>query len=168
MKSCHPDLSGNDPETTNFCIFINEVYTVGSILNFLNFKLWGKCCWSFVLCFYWELTIAVQVLSDPVQRRIYDEIHGYSLTSINPFLDDSSPRDHAFVDEFSCIGNCSLIHCYLNYFYEHMMSPSLLRKKNYGSHQYFFHRETIFQQEILFVLMFSTIRSRKRRDKNVW
>ncbi|KAG4981328.1 hypothetical protein JHK82_034568 [Glycine max] len=76
MKSCHPDLSGNDPETTNFCIFINEVYTV---------------------------------LSDPVQRRIYDEIHGYSLTSINPFLDDSSPRDHAFVDEFSCIGckNCA-------------------------------------------------------------
>ncbi|BAT92375.1 uncharacterized protein HKW66_Vig0219720 [Vigna angularis] len=76
MKSCHPDLSGNDPETTNFCIFINEVYTV---------------------------------LSDPIQRRIYDEIHGYSLTSINPFLDDSSPRDHAFVDEFSCIGckNCA-------------------------------------------------------------
>ncbi|KAL5151716.1 Chaperone protein dnaJ C76, chloroplastic [Glycine soja] len=76
MKSCHPDLSGNDPETTNFCMFINEVYTV---------------------------------LSDPVQRMIYDEIHGYSLTSINPFLDDSSPRDHAFVDEFSCIGckNCA-------------------------------------------------------------
>ncbi|XP_027926452.1 chaperone protein dnaJ C76, chloroplastic-like isoform X2 [Vigna unguiculata] len=70
MKSCHPDLSGNDPETTNFCMFINEVYTV---------------------------------LSDPIQRRIYDEIHGYSLTSINPFLDDSSPRDHVFVDEFSCI-----------------------------------------------------------------
>ncbi|KAL2331616.1 hypothetical protein Fmac_019197 [Flemingia macrophylla] len=76
MKSCHPDLSGNDPETTNFCMFINEVYTV---------------------------------LSDPIQRRIYDEIHGYSLTSINPFLDDSSPRDQAFVDEFSCIGckNCA-------------------------------------------------------------
>lgn len=29
MKSCHPDLSGNDPETTNFCMFINEVYAVG-------------------------------------------------------------------------------------------------------------------------------------------
>lgn len=28
MKSCHPDLSGNDPDTTNFCMFINEVYTV--------------------------------------------------------------------------------------------------------------------------------------------
>lgn len=44
------------------------------------------------------------MLSDPVQRMIYDEIHGYALTAINPFLDDSSPKDHAFVDEFSCIG----------------------------------------------------------------
>lgn len=50
------------------------------------------------------LTIAVQVLSDPVQRMVYDDIHGYSLTSINPFLDDSAPKDHVFVDEFSCIG----------------------------------------------------------------
>ncbi|KAL2328037.1 hypothetical protein Fmac_021464 [Flemingia macrophylla] len=80
MKACHPDLSGNDPETTNFCTFINEVYGV---------------------------------LSDPIQRMIYDEIHGYSLTSINPFLDDSSPKDHVFVDEFSCIGckNCSNVAC---------------------------------------------------------
>uniref|UniRef100_A0A7C9DXL0 J domain-containing protein n=1 Tax=Opuntia streptacantha TaxID=393608 RepID=A0A7C9DXL0_OPUST len=76
MKACHPDLSGDDPETTNFCKFINEVYAV---------------------------------LSDPVQRMVYDEIHGYSLTAINPFLDDSSPKDHVFVDEFSCIGckNCA-------------------------------------------------------------
>ncbi|KAI4333832.1 hypothetical protein L6164_018593 [Bauhinia variegata] len=76
MKACHPDLSGDDPEITNFCMFINEVY---------------------------------EVLSDPVQRMVYDEIHGYSLTSINPFLDDSSPKDHVFVDEFSCIGckNCA-------------------------------------------------------------
>ncbi|CAN1759015.1 Chaperone protein dnaJ C76, chloroplastic [Linum perenne] len=75
MKACHPDLSGDDPETTNFCMFINEVY---------------------------------EVLSDPVQRMVYDEIHGYALSGINPFLDDS-PRDHAFVDEFSCIGckNCA-------------------------------------------------------------
>ncbi|CAL0323485.1 unnamed protein product [Lupinus luteus] len=43
MKACHPDLSGNDPETTNICTFINEVYAV---------------------------------LSDPVQRMVYDEIHG--------------------------------------------------------------------------------------------
>ncbi|KAJ1441870.1 DnaJ domain containing protein [Sesbania bispinosa] len=80
MKACHPDLSGNDPETTNFCMFINEVYAV---------------------------------LSDPVQRMIYDEIHGYSLTSVNPFLDDSSPKDHVFVDEFSCIGckNCANVAC---------------------------------------------------------
>lgn len=76
MKACHPDLSGDDPETTNFCKFINEVYGV---------------------------------LSDPVQRMVYDEIHGYSLTATNPFMDESSPRDHVFVDEFSCIGckNCA-------------------------------------------------------------
>ncbi|XP_076931365.1 chaperone protein dnaJ C76, chloroplastic-like isoform X1 [Bidens hawaiensis] len=76
MKSCHPDLSGNDPETTNFCMFINEVY---------------------------------EVLSDPAQRMVYDEIHGYALTAINPFLDDAYPKDHVFVDEFSCIGckNCA-------------------------------------------------------------
>ncbi|ONK68283.1 uncharacterized protein A4U43_C05F9640 [Asparagus officinalis] len=76
MKACHPDLSGDNPEITHFCMFINEVY---------------------------------EVLSDPVQRRVYDEIHGYALTAINPFLDDTAPRDHAFVDEFSCIGckNCA-------------------------------------------------------------
>ncbi|KAL5793590.1 hypothetical protein ACOSP7_002184 [Xanthoceras sorbifolium] len=76
MKACHPDLSGNDPETTNFCMFINDVYAV---------------------------------LSDPVQRMVYDEIHGYALTAINPFLDDSITKDHVFVDEFSCIGckNCA-------------------------------------------------------------
>ncbi|XP_009593763.1 uncharacterized protein LOC107785583 [Nicotiana tabacum] len=76
MKACHPDLSGDDPETTNFCMFINEVY---------------------------------EILSDPVQRRVYDEIHGYTATAINPFLSDSSTKDHVFVDEFSCIGckNCA-------------------------------------------------------------
>ncbi|AEC10164.1 putative 3Fe-4S ferredoxin, DnaJ domain, 4Fe-4S ferredoxin-type, iron-sulfur binding protein [Arabidopsis thaliana] len=76
MKSCHPDLSGNDPETTNFCMFINDIY---------------------------------EILSDPVQRMVYDEIHGYTVTAINPFLDDSTPRDHVFVDEFACIGckNCA-------------------------------------------------------------
>lgn len=76
MKACHPDLSGNDTDTTNFCMFINDVY---------------------------------EVLSDPVQRMVYDEIHGFALTAINPFLDDSCPKDHAFVDEFSCIGckNCA-------------------------------------------------------------
>ncbi|KAK8607121.1 hypothetical protein V6N13_052867 [Hibiscus sabdariffa] len=80
MKACHPDISGNDPETTNFCMFINEVYGV---------------------------------LSDPVQRMVYDEIHGYALTAINPFVDDSAPKDHVFVDEFSCIGckNCANVAC---------------------------------------------------------
>lgn len=76
MKACHPDLAGENAETTTFCMFINEVY---------------------------------EVLSDPVQRMIYDEINGYSLTSINPFLDIFRPQDHVFVDEFSCIGckNCA-------------------------------------------------------------
>lgn len=76
MKACHPDLTGNDAETTNFCMFVNEVY---------------------------------EVLSDPAQRLVYDEIHGYAATAINPFLDESSPKDHVFVDEFSCIGckNCA-------------------------------------------------------------
>ncbi|KAG6526924.1 chaperone protein dnaJ C76, chloroplastic-like [Zingiber officinale] len=76
MKSCHPDLSGNDPDINSFCMFINEVYGV---------------------------------LSDPVQRMVYDEIHGYAATAMNPFLDDSAPKDHTFVDEFCCIGckNCA-------------------------------------------------------------
>ncbi|CAA6673018.1 unnamed protein product [Spirodela intermedia] len=76
MKSCHPDLSGNDPETNNFCMFINEVYAV---------------------------------LSDPVQRMVYDDIHGYSATATNPFMSETTTKDHAFVDEFSCIGckNCA-------------------------------------------------------------
>lgn len=39
-----------------------------------------------------------------MQRRVYDEIHGYALTAINPFMDASSSKDHVFVDEFSCIG----------------------------------------------------------------
>ncbi|TQE05535.1 hypothetical protein C1H46_008870 [Malus baccata] len=69
---------GDNPDTTNFYIFISEVY---------------------------------EVFSDPVQRMVYDEIHGYALTPINPFLDDSASRDHAFVDEFSCIGckNCASV-----------------------------------------------------------
>lgn len=46
----------------------------------------------------------MQVLSDPVQRMVYDEIHGYALTAINPFVDNTAPKDHTFVDEFSCIG----------------------------------------------------------------
>ena len=33
MKACHPDLSGDDPESTDFCKFINEVYEVGLVKN---------------------------------------------------------------------------------------------------------------------------------------
>ncbi|KAG0585150.1 hypothetical protein KC19_3G262100 [Ceratodon purpureus] len=77
MKTCHPDLSGNSQDATDFCMFINEVY---------------------------------EVLSDPEQRMVYDEINGYALTSVNPFLNPrGQERDHAFVDEFTCIGckNCA-------------------------------------------------------------
>lgn len=48
----------------------------------------------------------VQVLSDPDQRAIYDEINGFTLTSQNPFFNTTLERDQAFVDEFSCIGEC--------------------------------------------------------------
>ncbi|KAL5054199.1 hypothetical protein RYX36_034881 [Vicia faba] len=33
-----------------------------------------------------------EVLSDPVHHRVYSDIHGYSLTSINSFADDSTPN----------------------------------------------------------------------------
>jgi hypothetical protein len=46
----------------------------------------------------------MQVLTDPVQRAVYDEIHGYAVTATNPFLDESALRDHVFVYEFSSIG----------------------------------------------------------------
>ena len=45
-----------------------------------------------------------QVLSDPDMRAIYDEMNGYAATGVNPFSDTRHERDHAFVDEFSCIG----------------------------------------------------------------
>ncbi|RWW23354.1 hypothetical protein BHE74_00008251 [Ensete ventricosum] len=52
------------------------------------------------------------VLSDPIQRMVYDEIHGYAATAINPFFDDSASKDHAFVDEFSCIGMWNCYPCF--------------------------------------------------------
>ena len=48
------------------------------------------------------------MLSDPDQRTVYDEINGYSVTAANPFLSSEQERDHAFVDEFSCIGEILL------------------------------------------------------------
>lgn len=44
------------------------------------------------------------MLSDPVQRAAYDEIHGYMATATNPFFDSNASKDHVFVDEFTCIG----------------------------------------------------------------
>ncbi|GJP52991.1 hypothetical protein CLOM_g12141, partial [Closterium sp. NIES-68] len=50
-----------------------------------------------------------EVLSDPEMRLVYDEIKGYSLTSVNPFVDNRHEKDQVFVDEFTCIGckNCA-------------------------------------------------------------
>jgi len=45
-----------------------------------------------------------QVLSNQAQPAVYDEILGYTTTAINPFFDDSAPKDQVFVDEFTCIG----------------------------------------------------------------
>lgn len=178
MKECHPDLSGDDPDTTNFCMFVNEVYEVRvQIQRMLNselpitkatnkdgyinyeqgrriyyiitengqksFQLQRSCPsqkllrpigYHHQIQFFMSLVgfsnrtkknlgdpyltprenvasrplsqmaAKWQVLSDPVQRMVYDEIHGYALTAINPFMDDSSTKDLAFVDEFSCIG----------------------------------------------------------------
>lgn len=34
MKACHPDLSGNNPDSTDFCMFVNEIYEV-LVLSYL-------------------------------------------------------------------------------------------------------------------------------------
>ena len=46
---------------------------------------------------------------DPRARALYDEIAGFSLDSVNPFLDTSFEADQVFVDEITCIGcrNCN-------------------------------------------------------------
>eukprot|EP00850_Spirogloea_muscicola_P022025 SM000273S10235 [mRNA] locus=s273:90454:92963:+ [translate_table: standard] len=49
-----------------------------------------------------------EVLSDPEMRMVYDEINGYNLTAVNPFVDTRHERNLAFVDEFSCIGELSM------------------------------------------------------------
>lgn len=71
------------------------------ILRFCNKIPCALLCFGFSLVGY---GVVLQILSDPVQRMVYDEIHGYAVTATNPFLDDSSPKDHVFVDEFACIG----------------------------------------------------------------
>jgi len=85
-----------------------------------------KILFNLFVYVYSKLIIAVQVLSDPIQRMIYDEIHGYSLTSINPFLDESSPKDHVFVDEFSCIGTVSHSRNYTVILYVHIVVHTLI------------------------------------------
>jgi hypothetical protein len=89
-------------------MFINEVYSVRATSQFFTFTQFLFCS---EICHCTELTWGVeeQVLSDPAQRAVYDEIHGYTATAINPFFDDSAPKDQVFVDEFTCIGICSSV-----------------------------------------------------------
>lgn len=47
MKSCHPDLSGDDPDVTNFCMFINEVYAV-------RFTMLSSEHGYFLINFFWD------------------------------------------------------------------------------------------------------------------
>ena len=89
MKVCHPDLSGDDPDVTNFCMFINEVYSVRATSQVFTFmyaacKMFSLCS---EICHCTELTWGVegQVLSDPAQRAVYDEIQVHS-DSNKPFL----------------------------------------------------------------------------------
>lgn len=56
MKECHPDLSGDHPDVTNFCMFINEVYSVRAcnhVLNLCTLRakrfLIGYCFWNLSL-----------------------------------------------------------------------------------------------------------------------
>lgn len=59
MKACHPDLSGNDPDTTNFCMFINDVYEVRCHLAMKCLEICvRKHVFSF-LCFFGNWTMAV-------------------------------------------------------------------------------------------------------------
>ena len=41
----------------------------------------------------------MQTLSDPDARAMYDAIAGFSVESVNPFVDTSFPADQVFVDE---------------------------------------------------------------------
>jgi hypothetical protein len=48
MKSCHPDLSGNHPESTDFCMCVNEIYEVP--------------CQDFTQSFYYLSLLQIQML----------------------------------------------------------------------------------------------------------
>lgn len=43
MKTCHPDLSGNSSDSTDFCIFINEIYEVLVVAFSLGFRIGTLC-----------------------------------------------------------------------------------------------------------------------------
>lgn len=52
-----------------------------------------------------------ETLADPAQRAVYDDMAGFSLDAVNPFLETAYTSDRAFVDELSCIGcwNCASV-----------------------------------------------------------
>ena len=65
MKACHPDLSGDDPDVTNFCMFINEVYSVRAIMH-AACKMFSFCS---EICHCTKLTCRVQAQASlPVQN----------------------------------------------------------------------------------------------------
>jgi curved DNA-binding protein CbpA len=51
MKECHPDLSGDHPDVTNFCMFINEVYSVRACNQVLNLCTLRARCFLIGYCF---------------------------------------------------------------------------------------------------------------------
>lgn len=62
MKACHPDLSGNDPDVTNFCMFINEVYSVRARNQILNLCMLFPKKNMLAVCkmsYYFEIFIAL-------------------------------------------------------------------------------------------------------------
>uniref|UniRef100_A0A804NE01 J domain-containing protein n=1 Tax=Zea mays TaxID=4577 RepID=A0A804NE01_MAIZE len=68
MKSCHPDLSGNDPDVTNFCMFINEVYTFGELLIVSYPHLSAGCKNCANVC-----SKVFQIEEDFGRARVYDQ-----------------------------------------------------------------------------------------------
>ena len=63
-----------------------------------------RACGPFKLGCQWPLAglqCAAQTLMDPGRRQLYDELAGFSMDSVNPFLDASYERDQVFVDEFT-------------------------------------------------------------------
>ncbi|KAK9846614.1 hypothetical protein WJX81_007606 [Elliptochloris bilobata] len=79
MRSCHPDFASSQEDEES----------ATEVCVFLN--------------------DIYETLMDKEKRAAYDALAGFTSGSVNPFTDTMYERDHAFVDEFSCIGcrNCN-------------------------------------------------------------